>query len=78
LPYVITIDWERCGGCGDCAVSCPVKLLALNGRPAGIPTPEAAEDPDHVAMVIGGPADCNGCMSCTAVCARDCIILQDI
>lgn len=76
MAYVITVDWETCGGCGDCVVNCPAKLLTLDRRPAAFLAPPAAEDPEKVAAVSNGVDGCTGCMSCTAVCAREAVAVR--
>ena len=61
--YVITVDEERCEGCGECVDTCPVAIFELNGEKA---------------VIAGSPDDCLGCESCVSVCAREAITVQEM
>ena len=78
MAYIVTIDEATCEGCGDCVENCPVVILGLGARPADIPAPETAEDPDRVAVVTGDAAECTGCMACVEVCPSESITIQEI
>ena len=58
--YDITIDWEKCIGCGECADVCPVEAFKLiNGKAV----PEHADE-------------CIKCETCLEVCETDAIYIQ--
>ncbi len=61
--YVITIDEDKCEGCGDCANTCPVEMFIVE---------------DKKAQVSGNPDDCLGCESCVSVCPNGSITLQEM
>jgi NAD-dependent dihydropyrimidine dehydrogenase PreA subunit len=78
MAYIVTINIETCEGCGDCAENCPVDILSLDARPADVPPPDTAEDPEKVAIVSGDAAECTGCMACVSVCPSESITIQEI
>lgn len=51
--FIITIDIEKCQGCGDCVEICPLEAISL-----------VEENGKKYAMYSGDPDDCIGCMSC--------------
>ncbi len=51
--FIITIDLEKCEGCGDCIENCPIQAFVL-----------VEEDGKKHAVYNGAPDDCIGCMSC--------------
>ena len=61
--YVITIDEDKCEGCGDCANTCPVEMFTVENKKA---------------QVSGNPDDCLGCESCVSVCSNGSITLQEM
>jgi NAD-dependent dihydropyrimidine dehydrogenase PreA subunit len=78
MAYIVTIVEETCEGEGDCVDNCPVDILSLIARPADIPPPDTAEDPEKVATVSGDAAECTGCMACQEVCPSESITVQEI
>ncbi|RJQ32492.1 MAG: 4Fe-4S dicluster domain-containing protein [Peptococcaceae bacterium] len=60
--YNVTIDVEKCQGCGDCADNCPASIL---------------EVVDGKAQMTGDPADCLGCETCVASCEHDAITVSE-
>ncbi len=51
--FIITIDIEKCQGCGDCVENCPQEAITL-----------VEENGKKYAVYSGSSDDCIGCMSC--------------
>lgn len=60
--YLVTVDEELCTGCGECAGSCPAKILTLNGNKV---------------YVTGDCAECLGCFSCMTLCPSGAVKVQE-
>ncbi len=60
--YEITVDQEKCIGCGECVDVCPVEVYELQNEKA---VPVNAEE-------------CVGCESCIEVCEQDAITVKEI
>ena len=60
--YRITINSEKCVGCGECVDICPVEVYEL-------------QDEKSVAVI---EEDCMGCDSCVEVCEEDAIKIEEI
>jgi 2-oxoglutarate ferredoxin oxidoreductase subunit delta len=58
MPY-ITIDEERCKGCGLCTIACPKKLVSLRDTPNSL---------GFTVAVFSGPEMCTGCALCAEMC----------
>jgi NAD-dependent dihydropyrimidine dehydrogenase PreA subunit len=65
--YVITIDIDKCQGCGDCVENCPNEIFAL-----------VQEDGKKYAMVSGDPDECIGCLSCEADCEEGAVTVTEL
>lgn len=62
---IITVNTERCKGCGLCVVACSLSLISLSKKKVnhkGYPYAEQAEW-----------EACTGCTSCAVVCPDGCI-----
>ena len=57
----ITIDKEKCSGCGNCVSVCPQEIFAM-------------EDGKSVAK---RPEDCLGCRACETACPKGAIKVED-
>ncbi|MEW5871862.1 MAG: 4Fe-4S dicluster domain-containing protein [Chloroflexota bacterium] len=65
--YLVTIDTEKCQGCGDCVENCAVQMLSL-----------VEEDGRMVATFEGDPSECLGCLSCEESCEEGAITVTEI
>lgn len=61
MGYSVTVDTEKCIGCGECVDVCPVEVYELQ---EGKSTPVNDEE-------------CLGCESCVEVCESDAITVQE-
>lgn len=59
--YQITIDKEKCTGCGECVDICPAEVLEL------------ADEKSEVANID----ECLGCESCVETCPESAITLTE-
>jgi 2-oxoglutarate ferredoxin oxidoreductase subunit delta len=64
--FIVTIDIEKCKGCGDCVENCPQQAIAL-----------VEENGKKYAVYTGSPDDCIGCMSCET-CQDGAVIITEI
>ncbi|HZK18093.1 MAG TPA: 4Fe-4S dicluster domain-containing protein [Clostridia bacterium] len=62
--FVVTIDSEKCEGCGECWENCPVDIIS--------------EGEDGKAVVDGDLDDCLGCETCVAVCENDAVMVEEM
>lgn len=60
--YQITIDQEKCTGCGECVDICPAEVL------------EMKDGKSDVANID----ECLGCESCVETCPESAITLSEI
>ncbi len=62
MSYEVTVDTEKCVGCGECVDVCPVEVYELQD---GKSNPVNADE-------------CLGCESCVEVCSSDAIEVKEI
>lgn len=60
--YNVTVDAEKCVGCGECVDVCPVEVYEMQ---------------DEKSVVVNGE-ECLGCESCIEVCENDAITLEEV
>ncbi len=69
--FVISLDQERCIGCGRCYKVCPRNVFELVEREADEDDDDFSDDTSMV-MSLSDPEDCIGCQACSKVCPKDC------
>ncbi|SFR07872.1 indolepyruvate ferredoxin oxidoreductase subunit alpha [Desulfoscipio geothermicus] len=60
--FTVTIDVDKCEGCGECTEGCPADILEMDGDKAA---------------VSGDPSDCLGCETCVTVCPNGAISIEE-
>ena len=60
--FMVTIDEDKCVGCGQCTQGCPAQILGMT---------------DGKASVTGDAAECLGCQSCVMTCPVEAIIVNE-
>jgi len=61
MSYNVTVDAEKCVGCGECVDVCPVEVYELQNEKS-VPVNEE---------------ECLGCESCIEVCEHDAIVIEE-
>lgn len=61
MSYNVTVDPEKCVGCGECVDVCPVEVYELKNEKS-VPVNEE---------------ECLGCESCIEVCEHDAIVVEE-
>jgi ferredoxin len=64
--FIVTIDTEKCQGCGDCVENCPQEAITL-----------VEENGKKYAVYSGSLDDCIGCMSCET-CEEGAVTITEI
>lgn len=60
--YMVSVDAEKCVGCGECAGACPGQMFAI-------------EDGCSVVSTVN---ECLGCQSCVLICPAEAVTLTEI
>ena len=61
MGYSVSVDADKCVGCGECVHICPVSIYELVDGKSEPKTPD----------------ECLGCESCTGVCEHDAITITE-
>lgn len=61
MGYTVTIDTDKCIGCGECVDVCPVEVYELQ---------------DSKALVVN-EEECLGCESCIEVCESNAVTIEE-
>jgi NAD-dependent dihydropyrimidine dehydrogenase PreA subunit len=64
--YIVTVDTEKCQGCGDCVENCAVGALEL-----------VEEDGKKVAQFTADTDECIGCLSCESSCPEGAVTVTE-
>lgn len=64
MPYAVKIDEDKCTGDGECVSICPMLVFEFD------------KEKKKVKVVRG--EECQGCMSCVAVCPNNAITVTEI
>ena len=59
--WKITINKEKCSGCGECLSACPGDVYELQESKA----------------VIANPEECHGCRTCEDICPEEAIEIEE-
>lgn len=70
MKVIMTINTERCKGCGVCVSVCPLHLLELDKETMN----QKAYHPAHNTA----PDKCVGCASCAIMCPDAVITLEKV
>ncbi|HUW64474.1 MAG TPA: 4Fe-4S dicluster domain-containing protein [Spirochaetia bacterium] len=60
--FKVSVDADKCEGCGECAAACPASMLEME---------------DGKATVTGSPDDCLGCETCVVTCPNDAVRVEE-
>ena len=61
MGWTVTIDADKCTGCGECVDVCPVEVFELqDGKSAAV-----------------NEEECLGCESCVEVCEPSCLTVEE-
>ncbi len=72
--FKVTVDKNRCNGCGNCVVACPFSASDSPRMGHGLGVPESTVRVVDGIMEFGGR--CSGCGICLLVCPMDAIKLE--
>ncbi len=61
MGYSVTVDVDKCIGCGECVDVCPVEVYELT---------------DGKAVVVN-EEECLGCESCVEVCEQGAVTIEE-
>lgn len=61
MGYNVTVDTDKCVGCGECVDVCPVEVYEMK---------DGKSDPVNA-------DECLGCESCVEVCEGHCITVEE-
>lgn len=70
--FAMSIDQEKCIGCGRCFKSCARKVLG----PEDLVDEET--DSTRMIMTIVDADDCTGCASCGVACPKNCFSFKPL
>ncbi|MFQ5887119.1 MAG: ATP-binding protein [Candidatus Hydrothermarchaeales archaeon] len=80
MNFEMKVDDNKCSGCGNCVIVCPVNALnsvEIQGGKGGIDTELILEIGKGIAYVFD-PELCNGCGACITACGHNAVLIESI
>ncbi|MEE8358177.1 MAG: 4Fe-4S binding protein [Candidatus Hydrothermarchaeales archaeon] len=80
MSFTMKVEDDKCSGCGNCVIVCPVNALnslEIQGGKGDIEAEYILSIGKGIAYVFD-PDLCNGCGSCIKACAHDAVLLESI
>ncbi len=80
MNFKMKVEDDKCSGCGNCVVVCPVNALnsvEIQGGKGGMATEFILEIGKGIAYVFD-PKLCNGCGACISACGHDAVLIESI
>ncbi|MEY6433344.1 ferredoxin III, nif-specific [Thioalkalicoccus limnaeus] len=75
--FVVSLDWNRCIGCGRCYKVCPRDVFELVDREDleldDLDDDDGFSDDTSMVMSVKDLLDCIGCQACSRVCPKGCL-----
>lgn len=68
--FIVTVDIEKCQGCGDCVEVCPMQGIILL-------TLEEGGDKKYAAYTAA-PDECLGCLACQEGCPEGAVAVVEM
>jgi Nif-specific ferredoxin III len=70
--FVVSLNQEKCIGCGRCYKVCPRNVFELVEYEGDEDRDDLDDDDNNMVMAIANAMDCIGCGACGRVCPKGC------
>ncbi|MFQ5975831.1 MAG: 4Fe-4S binding protein [Candidatus Hydrothermarchaeales archaeon] len=80
MNFKMKVEDDKCSGCGNCVIVCPVNALNsvdIQGGKGGIESEFILDIGKGIAYIFD-PELCNGCGACISACAHDAVLIESI